>query len=728
MPNGQMAPILRYLGDVAAADGLADGRLLEQFVGRGDEVAFTALVRRHGPMVLGVCRRVLRDVHAAEDAFQATFLLLVRKAGSLRRPEALGPWLYGVAYRTALKARRVLNRRREQPLHELPATATDDLVWRDLRPVLDGAINRLPAKYRAPFVLCYLDGMTNAQAARHLGCPAGTVATRLARARQQLRGRLAKHALVLPAGLLAAAVVPRALLAETVRAATALAADSGTTAGVLPIKIVALMEGAWRSMMLDRLRSLVVALVLVGAAAGGVGLLAYRGLAEEPAPARVDPQVPPPAPPPPQVEEHAADSTFRTANFLVKAPTRRIARLIGEAAEHHRKALAQRWLGKELPPWPKPCPIDVKITLGETGGATSFGYDSVTGEGGKVRRILTDRHMHQEGPLDRILSSSLPHEVMHTVLADYFTAPVPRWADEGVAIQAEDEEEQQRHDKLVRQLVSTGRAFRLRHLVRLRDFPQDVMVLYAQGYSLTRFLVERKDRKTFLAFVRLGMNEDWDTALREQYGYADFDELEKDWLNRLKKDAPILPPAPALGSGGPPPRTVLAFVARGDVILRWPVLHYEPRTTYRQPAGSNGPVVATTSYELKAVEQSRSVPVKQIQAFDSDNKRVSTEDLTRLLRKETPVLLASDGQPVDPFQLQLIKPGTLILVAPGERVAPASATAPAVSVPPPPSTPVGMPAVPPGPVMNERNFDLPERIPVPNHPPAVPAPTTPPRQ
>src|SRR5262249_11633425 len=130
MPTGQLTPILRYVGELAAADGPSDGRLLEQFVRCGDESAFAILVRRHGPMVLGVCPRVLRDVHAAEDAFQATFLLLVRRAGSLRRPEALGPWLYGVAYRTALKARRVLSRRRrEQPLHEVPVTPADDLVW-----------------------------------------------------------------------------------------------------------------------------------------------------------------------------------------------------------------------------------------------------------------------------------------------------------------------------------------------------------------------------------------------------------------------------------------------------------------------------------------------------------------------------------------------------------------------------------------------------------------------
>src|SRR5205823_3540528 len=155
---------------------------------RRDEAAFAALVRRHGPMVLGVCRRVLRDAHDAEDAFQATFLLLARKAAALRQPDRLGPWLHGVAHRTALKAKAagVRRRQRERPLDDLPAAGGgDDLLWRDLRPVLDDAIGRLPAKYRVPVVLCYLEGRTNAEAARALGCPTGTVATRLARARQR---------------------------------------------------------------------------------------------------------------------------------------------------------------------------------------------------------------------------------------------------------------------------------------------------------------------------------------------------------------------------------------------------------------------------------------------------------------------------------------------------------------------------------------------------------------
>src|SRR5262249_27882583 len=153
----------------------------------------------------------------ADDAFQAVFLLLVRKAGSLRRPEQLGPWLHGVAHRVALKARSLALRRRgrQESLCDCAAPpAADELAWRDLRPLLDDAGRSLPAKSRTPFVLCCLEGMTHAEAARHLGCPPGTVATRLSRAREQLRARLVRRGVTLSAGALAAALAAGAATAS----------------------------------------------------------------------------------------------------------------------------------------------------------------------------------------------------------------------------------------------------------------------------------------------------------------------------------------------------------------------------------------------------------------------------------------------------------------------------------------------------------------------------------
>jgi RNA polymerase sigma factor (sigma-70 family) len=210
---------------------LTDGALLGRFAERGDETAFAVLVQRYGSLVLGVCERVLQDAHEAEDAFQATFLVLVQKAGSLDRRGSLGNWLYAVAYRTAVKARlRAAQRRREQRhTGDLPATHNaGDAVWTELRPVLDEEINQLPEKYRSPLVLCYLEGKTNQQAASELGWPLGSISRRLARGRELLRRRLLGRGLVLSGAVLltmltekARAAVPIRLTESTIRAALA---------------------------------------------------------------------------------------------------------------------------------------------------------------------------------------------------------------------------------------------------------------------------------------------------------------------------------------------------------------------------------------------------------------------------------------------------------------------------------------------------------------------------
>src|SRR5581483_11869583 len=163
-----------------------DGQLVASFVASRDECAFAALVRRHGRMVLGVCRRVLGHVHDAEDAFQATFLVLARKASSLRNSESVGSWLYGVAYRTALEAKTQNIRRhcRERPLDNVPSPEVPAEEPRDWLPLLERAVSGLPERYRTPVVLCHLEGRSRQEAARQLGLPEGTLSSRLATARQ----------------------------------------------------------------------------------------------------------------------------------------------------------------------------------------------------------------------------------------------------------------------------------------------------------------------------------------------------------------------------------------------------------------------------------------------------------------------------------------------------------------------------------------------------------------
>jgi RNA polymerase sigma factor (sigma-70 family) len=287
MARGQLSTVVRHLhrlgGECQDAEA-GDGLLLERFAARQDQAAFTALVRRHGPMVLGVCRRVLGNAHDAEDAFQATFLILVRKAGSIRSREALGGWLHEVALRVARRARTSANNRRrhEQKVPDMPRKdflAT--VVWRDLQPVLDEEVQGLPDACREAFVLCCLEGKTYEQAADELHCRAGTISRRLAKARELLRTRLARRGLVLPAGLLATALsqkaapaaVPAPLIASTVKAAL-LSAAGAVAAGAIPAQVVALAEGGLKAMTTSKTKMALALLITTGLALAGAAALA----------------------------------------------------------------------------------------------------------------------------------------------------------------------------------------------------------------------------------------------------------------------------------------------------------------------------------------------------------------------------------------------------------------------------------------------------------------------
>jgi RNA polymerase sigma factor (sigma-70 family) len=257
--------------------GLTDGQLLDVFIERREEAAFAALVRRHGPMVWGVCLRVLRNHHDAEDAFQATFLVLVRKAASIRPREMVANWLYGVARQTALKARATINKRRmrEKQGAEIPepATAEQD-CWNDLRHLLDQELSRLPDKYRVAVVLCDLECKTRKEVARQLGLPEGTVASRLATARTMLAKRLARHGLGMGAGSLAAALsekaapacMPVSVVNSTIDAARLFVLGQATTSGMISAKVTALTNGVLRIMFLKTLKTLTAGALLLSMA------------------------------------------------------------------------------------------------------------------------------------------------------------------------------------------------------------------------------------------------------------------------------------------------------------------------------------------------------------------------------------------------------------------------------------------------------------------------------
>jgi len=283
MATAQLSKVIEHLRSVLGgqdAEGLGDGDLLRLYVRHRDEAAFEALVRRHGPMVMGVCRRVLHNSHDTEDAFQATFLVLVRKASTLRSPGMVGNWLYGVAYRTALEARKLAAKRQEKEAKVLPRPETPEDTWADLWPVLDQELERLPEKYRAVIVLCDLEEKTRKEAAQQLGCPLGTVASRLSSARVVLAKRLGRHGVTVSGGLLgvllsqnAWACVPNSALSSTIKAASLFAAGKAAAAGLISAEVATLTERVMKAMVLSTVKTALVVIVTVFGLGTGVGLM-----------------------------------------------------------------------------------------------------------------------------------------------------------------------------------------------------------------------------------------------------------------------------------------------------------------------------------------------------------------------------------------------------------------------------------------------------------------------
>jgi RNA polymerase sigma factor (sigma-70 family) len=265
--------------------GLSDGHLLTLFVRHRDGDAFEALLNRHGPMVMGVCHRILLNQHDAEDAFQATFLIFARKAGSVAAQDSVGGWLYRVAYRTALEARARIARRRgkEQQVSDVmhPVTEPDE-GQRELLGLLDKELDRLPDKYRVPVILCELEGRSRKEAARTLGLPEGTLSWRLAQAKKLLARRLSRQGVALSVGALAAVVsngAASAGLSPSLRASTVKAV---LKAGTVPAHVLTLTEGVMKAMLLTKLKiTACFAMLMLLAGVGATGLT-YRATAQEP--------------------------------------------------------------------------------------------------------------------------------------------------------------------------------------------------------------------------------------------------------------------------------------------------------------------------------------------------------------------------------------------------------------------------------------------------------------
>lgn len=297
--NNRLTGFVKQLRTISTTDGLegrTDRELLQQFVREGDETSFAEVVHRHGPMVLGVCRRMLGNPHDAEDAFQATFVVLVRKAGSLNGYDSVGNWLYQVAYRVSMKTRAYVARRRtrEQQEWEIPFAEdnpADCTMQKDMKEVLDEELQGLPANCRLPLVLCYLQGKTHEEAARELGWPRGSIAKRLARAQDLLRSRLVRRGIAVTSAIIgpllldaaaAEAAIPAALATSTLQSVkvSALAGAAAT-----PVSTIA--DGVVHSLFVSRVKDFsmfAVACVIAGIGIAGAGWIWQHAGTTEPTP------------------------------------------------------------------------------------------------------------------------------------------------------------------------------------------------------------------------------------------------------------------------------------------------------------------------------------------------------------------------------------------------------------------------------------------------------------
>jgi len=285
----------------------------------------------------------------------------------------------------------------------------------------------------------------------------------------------------------------------------------------------------------------------------------------------------------------AADSAaqaagYRTANFVVEAPTESLARKIGDAAEQYRHTLAVEWTGSPLPRWSRPCPITAQVAshLG-AGGATSFVFD---------RGEVFNWTMSIQGSEERILDSVLPHEITHTIFASHFRRPLPRWADEGACTTVEHPVERSRQHRMLIEHLTNGRGISFPEMFAMKEYPADVLPLYSQGYSLARYLIERGGRHKYVSFVAEGLASDnWSAALQKHYGVPSVAQMQHVWLDWVKQGCPA-PPA-SLAAAVPPPAAAWSATTRGQ----------SPDTT--APATAAAAPVATSAARTSIYAQAR---------------------------------------------------------------------------------------------------------------------------
>ncbi|MBI3866705.1 MAG: hypothetical protein HY290_32895 [Planctomycetia bacterium] len=311
---------------------------------------------------------------------------------------------------------------------------------------------------------------------------------------------------------------------------------------------------------------------------------------------------------------------YRTDNFVVDAPTPEIAKQVGLAAEHFRRELAIEWLGQPLPRWAAPCPVRVKVGQIGAGGETKFSFYP----NGAGSAEVANWDMRIQGSLERILDSVLPHEVSHTIFACHFRRPLPRWADEGAATLCEHESERRRQVLTVKQVIDTRRRIPLKNLLNIKEYPrdmQDVLTLYAEGYSLAELLVQEGGRSRYLKFLADAHREGWERAIHTHYGYRGIDDLERRWHDWVIAGCPEidLPKGQMLAdsSAGRNAAPQEGFVIRGQSPVEDPFLSERAvPITVAAPQRGNAARPAAKSLALPVSRNTR--PVNQPPAVDTD--------------------------------------------------------------------------------------------------------------
>ncbi|MCG8450053.1 MAG: hypothetical protein MI725_10810, partial [Pirellulales bacterium] len=284
----------------------------------------------------------------------------------------------------------------------------------------------------------------------------------------------------------------------------------------------------------------------------------------------------------------AQGAGYRTANFTVDAPTPALAKEIGDMAEHWRRQLAQEWLGKQLPDWSRPCPIKARVgaRLG-AGGETSFVFD---------RGEVFGWRMQIQGSRERVLDSVLPHEVTHTIFASHFRQPLPRWADEGACTTVEHESEISKQENMLIDFLRTRRGIPFSNMFAMKEYPRDVLPLYAQGHSVAKFLIAQQGKRKFLAFLGDGMeDENWPRAVAQHYGYKDLLTMQNSWMSWIRAGRPQIQLASNTGQAGVRTASHEAPVVRGQ----------DPASNGAKPQNwpaqnTAAPAQATSVYDTRA--------------------------------------------------------------------------------------------------------------------------------